>query len=109
MIPDRLTSRQVNTVYATEADLLNVALFGITAREWREANSSLQGNMRDHANIHQLVCLANLESLNAHFIEQGLEQSERVVKLNKLAIRQMGILTANQAQLASSMQDHPDA
>jgi hypothetical protein len=96
LIPDTLTSQQINFVYANEADLLNVALFGVTARQWREANPSLKGNMRDHANVHQLVCLANLESLNAHFIEQGLGQAERVVKLNELAIRQMGILTADQ-------------
>lgn len=100
LIPDTLTPQQINFVYANEADLLNVALFGITATEWREANPSLQGNMRDHANVHQLVCLANLESLNAHFIDQGLSQAERVVKLNELGIRQMRILTANQAALA---------
>lgn len=87
-----MTPQQINFVYASEADLLNVALFGVTAKQWREANPELKGNMRDHANIHQLVCLANLESLNAHFIEQGLNQAERIVKLNEIAIRQMNIL-----------------
>ncbi len=97
LIPDTLTPQQVNAVYASEADLLNVALFGVTAKQWRDANLGLKGNMRDHANVHQLVCLANLESLNAHFIEQGLSQAQRVVKLNELAIRQMKTLTLNQA------------
>lgn len=80
----------------SEADLLNVALFGITAKEWRDANPDVKGNMRDHANVHQLVCLANLESLNAHFIEQGQSQADRIVKLNEVAIRQMQILLANE-------------
>jgi len=92
LIPDILTPRQISFVYASEADLLNAALFGVTAKEWRESNPNLSGNMRDHANVHQLVCLANLESLNAHFIAQGMSQSERLVKLNEVAIRQMSIL-----------------
>jgi hypothetical protein len=69
LIPDTLTPQQIQFVYASEADVLNVALFGVTAKQWREINPSLKGNLRDHANVHQLVCLANLESLNAHFIE----------------------------------------
>ncbi|EIK54343.1 MAG: KilA-N domain-containing protein [Pseudomonadaceae bacterium] len=92
LIPDTLTPQQASQVYASEADLLNVALFGITAREWRDANPGLKGNLRDHANVHQLVCLANLESMNAHFIEQGMGQAERLQKLNELAIRQMRVL-----------------
>lgn len=92
LIPDQLSAQQIGFIYASEADLLNVALFGVTAREWREANPALKGNIRDHANVHQLVCLANLESMNAHFIEQGIAQSERLVKLNELAIRQMRVL-----------------
>ena len=92
LIPDTLTPQQINAVYANEADLLNVALFGVTAKEWRDAYPELKGNLRDHANVHQLVCLANLESMNASYIEEGLSQSERLVKLNKLAIRQMKIL-----------------
>ncbi len=92
LIPDALTPQQISMVYANEADLLNVALFGVTAKQWRDANPELKGNMRDHANVHQLVCLANLESMNAHFIDQGMPQSERLVKLNELAIRQMRVL-----------------
>jgi len=92
LLPDKLTPQQIAVVYATEADLLNMALFGVTAKQWRDANPALTGNMRDHANVYQLVCLANMESLNAHFIEQGTPQSERLEKLNALAIRQMNIL-----------------
>jgi len=99
LIPDALTPAQISYVYADEADLLNMALFGITAKKWREANPSLQGNMRDHANVHQLVCLANMESMNAHFIQEGLNQAERLQKLNQLAIRQMLILTRSQQNL----------
>ncbi|WP_409522704.1 KilA-N domain-containing protein [Nitrincola sp. MINF-07-Sa-05] len=95
LIPDTLTSAQISHVYADEADLLNMALFGVTARAWRDANPDLQGNMRDHANVHQLVCLANLESMNAHFIQEGMPQPGRLQKLNELAIRQMRILTKN--------------
>lgn len=101
LIPDSLTQQQVQCVYASEADVLNVALFGVTAKQWRDGNPSLVGNMRDHADVHQLVCLANLESLNAHFIEQSVQQSERIVKLNELAIRQMGILTTNELAVLS--------
>jgi len=92
LIPDTLTAQQIGFVYASEADLLNVALFGVTARQWRDANPELKGNLRDHANVHQLVCLANLESMNAHFIGEGLPQPERLQKLNELAIRQMRVL-----------------
>ena len=92
LIPDTLTAQQISRVYASEADLLNMALFGVTAKEWRESNPALKGNIRDHANVHQLVCLANLESMNAHFIEQGVAQHERLARLNELAIRQMRIL-----------------
>lgn len=92
LIPDTLSKQQISVVYASEADLLNVALFGVTAQQWRDANPSLKGNMRDHANMHQLVCLANLESMNAHFIAEGLPQSERLQKLNRLAVSQMTIL-----------------
>ena len=94
LIPETLNNQQIACVYATEADLLNVALFGVTAKQWRDKNPSLSGNMRDHANIHQLVCLANMESMNAHFIHQGIKQSERIVKLNQLAIQQMQVLIA---------------
>ncbi len=93
LIPKSLTSQQINFVYANEADILNVALFGMTAKEWRDKNKDKKGNIRDQANIHQLVCLANLEFLNAHLINEGLSQSQRLRKLNEMAISQMQILT----------------
>lgn len=103
LIPDQLSTQQIAFIYASEADLLNVALFGVTAKEWREAYPALKDNVRDHANVHQLVCLANLESMNAHFIEQGMAQSERLVRLNELAIRQMRVLVdRGLSQLLSS-------
>ncbi|MFO7831756.1 MAG: KilA-N domain-containing protein [Desulfuromonadaceae bacterium] len=95
LIPPELSSRQVNLVYASEADILNMALFGMTARQWRDAKPEDKGNIRDQANASQLVCLANLESLNALFIQEGLEQSERLKKLNRIAIEQMEILTSD--------------
>lgn len=79
-------------IYASEADVLNMALFGITAKEWRENNPDKTGNVRDYANVSQLVCLSNLESLNRVLINDGLEQSQRLEKLNKIAISQMKIL-----------------
>ena len=99
LIPKELTPAQINFVYASEADILNVALFGITAKEWRESNPKLDGNIRDYADVNQLVCLANMESLNAHFIEEKLSQSVRLQKLNQLAINQMRILNTNIKQL----------
>ncbi len=92
LIPPELTSAQINLVYASEADILNMALFGKTAREWREENPDDKGNIRDFANVSQLVCLANLENLNAHFIQEGLSQSERLQALNRTAIHQMALL-----------------
>ncbi|MFA7381110.1 MAG: KilA-N domain-containing protein [Bacteroidia bacterium] len=89
LIPDTITSKQASLTYATEADLLNVALFGITAKEWRDANPKLEGNIRDHATIEQLVVLSNLESINAVLIHQGLIQKERLLQLNQIAITQM--------------------
>ena len=80
------------TQYADEADMLNVAMFGITAKQWREANPELKGNIRDYATINQLICLSNMENLNAVFINDGLPQSERLEKLNKIAIQQMKVL-----------------
>lgn len=93
LIPKVLTSQQITFIYANEADILNMALFGQTAKQWRDLNSTKQGNIRDEANVYQLVCLANLESLNAHFIHEGFSQSDRIKKLNKVAIHQMQILT----------------
>ena len=95
LIPKELTKQQVGYVYASEADLLNVALFGITAKEWRDANPTAEGNMRDAANIEQLVVLSNMESINALLIHQGMEQSERLKQLNSTAITQMKSLVAN--------------
>ena len=89
LIPNKLTSNQISFVYANEADILNVALFGITAKQWRDANPGKDGNIRDYANIIQLICLINLENLNAHFINEGIAQPDRLKKLNKIAIQQM--------------------
>ena len=94
LIPPELTAKQKSFVYAEEADVLNVALFGITAKEWRDANPDLKGNIRDYATINQLICLSNLENLNAVFIQKGMEQSERLTELNKIAIQQMKVLEA---------------
>jgi len=92
LIPDELTPQQTSIIYASEADVLNVALFGITAKQWREANPEKDGNMRDYASINELICFSNMENLNAVFINEGLSQKERLVKLNQNAIRQMQIL-----------------
>ena len=92
LIPPELTAQQRSIIYANEADVLNMALFGITAKDWREANPGLKGNIRDYANVSQLVCLSNLESLNAVFINEGMPQPERLTKLNAVAISQMIIL-----------------
>lgn len=97
LIPEKITTKQTNLVYANEADLLNVALFGITAKEWREKNPKQTGNIRDEASIEQLVVLSNLESINALLIEQGLPQSNRLIQLNKVAITQMKSLFVNKA------------
>lgn len=84
--------QQISFVYANEADVLNVALFGITAKEWRDANPDLKGNIRDYASVNQLICLSNMENLNAVFIHEGLSQADRLRKLNAIAIQQMMIL-----------------
>jgi hypothetical protein len=93
LIPAELTKAQINLIYASEADVLNMALFGMTAKDWRDANPGQKGNIRDYAEISQLVCLSNLENLNAHFINDSLPQEERLLKLNKIAIHQMKLLT----------------
>lgn len=92
LIPPELTAAQKLFVYADEADLLNVAMFGMTAKEWRDSNPDLKGNIRDYASINQLICLSNMENLNAVFINDGFSQSERLEKLNKIAISQMQVL-----------------
>ena len=95
LIPQKLNEDQINFVYAEEADVLNMALFGMTSKEWREKNPNLNGNMRDYASIDELICLANLENLNSVFINYGLTQAERLERLNKIAISQMKILSEN--------------
>ncbi len=92
LIPQELTAAQKSFVYADEADMLNVAMFGMTARQWRDSNPDLKGNIRDYATINQLICLSNMENLNAVFINEGLSQSVRLEKLNKIAIQQMKVL-----------------
>lgn len=97
LIPPELTKQQVSLVYASEADILNMALFGKTAKQWRDENPNEKGNVRDYANVSQLVCLANLENLNAHFIGQDLPQAERLKLLNNTAIQQMRLLTEDKS------------
>lgn len=93
LIPPELSAKQISLVYASEADVLNMALFGMTAKEWRDSHPELKGNIRDYANVSQLVCLANLENLNAVFISEGMPQAERLARLNAIAISQMQVLT----------------
>ena len=95
ILPQKLSNKEANIAYANEADVLNMALFGKTAKEWKEQNKNKSGNMRDYANVTQLVCLANLESLNAEFIKMGMTQKERLLKLNETAISQMKLLLEN--------------
>jgi hypothetical protein len=92
LIPKELTQAETSIIYANEADVLNVALFGMTARQWREANPDMKGNIRDYASIVELICLANMENLNAVFINDNLSQHDRLIRLNKIAIQQMQIL-----------------
>ena len=92
LIPESMTNKLQGIVYANEADILNVSLFGKTARQWREDNPGLAGNIRDYATYHQLIVLINLESMNAELIKMGLSQNERVLRLNKMAIEQMSLL-----------------
>lgn len=92
LIPSELTLQQASIVYAHEADVLNVAMFGMTAKEWRDQHPDLKGNIRDYATINELICLSNMENLNAVFIDEGLNQKERLLKLNQIAISQMKIL-----------------
>ena len=93
LIPPELTKNQINIIYASEADVLNMALFGMTAKDWRDKSNDKKGNVRDYANAAQLVCLSNLENLNALFINEGLSQNARLTKLNQIAIGQMRLLT----------------
>lgn len=95
LIPTEITAKQASIIYANEADVLNVAMFGMTAKQWKENNSGLKGNIRDYATVNELICLSNMENLNAVFIEQGIPQGERLVKLNQIAIHQMSVLENN--------------
>ena len=92
IVPQKISSKDSIIIYANEADVLNKALFGITAKEWRDNNPNKEGNIRDYANIIQLVCLVNLENLNSEYIKEGLTQGERLIKLNEIAIHQMNLL-----------------
>ena len=95
LIPVKVTPQQASIIYANEADVLNVAMFGMTAKQWREAHPDLKGNIRDYATINELICLSNMENINAVFIEQGISQGERLVKLNQIAIHQMRVLESD--------------
>ena len=95
LIPGKVTSDQLRQVYASEADMLNVTLFRMTARQWRESHPDMPGNIRDYASINELICLSNMESMNSILIEEGLSQSDRMIKLNEMAIYQMSILASN--------------
>lgn len=97
LIPKKISRTQTNMIFATEADVLNKALFGMTAKEWRDKNPKLEGNIRDYSDVTQLICLANLESLNAEFVRQNISQSERLVRLNEIAIIQMQSLVGNRS------------
>ena len=99
LIPTRLTKSQINQIYAEEADVLNMALFGQTAKEWRIKNPKLEGNIRDYASINELICLANLENLNSVFINDGIKQTTRLERLNSIAISQMKILNSSNINL----------
>ena len=92
IIPEEVIPQQASIIYANEADVLNVAMFGMTAKQWREVNADKKGNIRDYATINALICLSNMENLNAVFIDQGLPQGERLIKLNQIAIQQMKVL-----------------
>ncbi len=98
LIPMEVTPMQASIIYTNEADVLNVAMFGMTAKQWREANPEQKGNIRDYATINELICLSNMENLNAVFIEQNMTQRERLVKLNQIAIHQMSILESGDNQ-----------
>jgi hypothetical protein len=92
LIPEEVTPQQASRIYASEADVLNVAMFGVTALEWRDAHPDLKGNVRDYASVNELICLSNMENLNAVFINEGLPQHDRLVRLNRIAIQQMQVL-----------------
>ena len=98
LIPAEVTREQAAMKYAEEADVLNVAMFGMTAKQWREANPDLKGNIRDYATINELICLSNMENINAVLINDGMPQGKRLVKLNQIAIQQMQVLEDNESR-----------
>ena len=98
MVPTEITAAQASIIYAEEADVLNVAMFGMTAKQWREANPDLKGNIRDYATINELICLSNMENINAVLINDGVPQGERLIKLNQIAIQQMQVLEGNEGR-----------
>ena len=98
LVPAEITAVQASIIYAEEADVLNVAMFGMTAKQWREANPDLKGNIRDYATINELICLSNMENINAVLINDGMPQGERLVKLNQIAIQQMQVLEGNEGR-----------
>ena len=98
LIPAEVTQAQASIIYAEEADVLNVAMFGMTAKQWREANPELKGNIRDYATINELICLSNMENINAVLINEGVSQRERLIKLNQIAIQQMQVLNGNEGR-----------
>ena len=98
LIPPEVTPAQASIIYAEEADVLNVAMFGMTAKQWRDANPNLKGNIRDYATINELICLANMENLNSVLINDGVPQGERLIKLNQIAIHQMQVLEENETR-----------
>ena len=108
LIPEELSPVKTSIIYANEADVLNVALFGITAKQWRDANPDLDGNIRDFATINELICLSNLENLDAVFINEKLSQKERLIKLNKIAIQQMKILQDSSKRILLKKEDIND-
>ena len=99
LIPEKVTTAQSNIIYAEEADVLNVAMFGMTAKQWRVANPNLKGNIRDYATTNELICLSNMENINAVLINDGIPQGERLVKLNQIAIQQMQVLEEHSNRL----------
>ena len=98
MVPTEITAAQASIIYAEEADVLNVAMFGMNAKQWREANPDLKGNIRDYATINELICLSNMENINAVLINDGVPQGERLIKLNQIAIQQMQVLEGNEGR-----------
>ena len=98
LVPTEITAAQASIIYAEEADVLNVAMFGMTAKQWREANPDLKGNIRDYATINELICLSNMENINAVLINDGVPQGERLIKLNQVAIQQMQVLEGNEGR-----------